>query len=163
MVMKDRDTKTIFADAVEMKERGLDGTVTRVVENLAKPGHKKIILRSDQEPAILYLIAGVIAAREDSTIPQNLPVGKSKSNGLVEPAVWPSKDQVRTLRLALPKRVGCRVPPKHDLMTWIVQHAGELISKYQIKRDGTTQTAYEKVFGKPCRDEIVEFGEEVQH
>ena len=53
------------------------------------------------------------------------------------------------------------MPPKHDLMTWIVQHAGELISKYQINRDG--KTAYEKVFGKPCRDEIVEFGEEVHY
>ena len=46
-------------------------------------------------------------------------------------------------------------------MPWIVQHAGELISKYQINRDGNT--AYENVFGKPCRDEIVEFGEEVHY
>ena len=107
---------------------------------------------------MLDLIAGVVAAREDLTIPQKSPVGESQSNGLVERAVRPSKDQVRTLRLALPKRVGCRVPPKHDLMTWIVQHAGEVTSKYQINRDG--KTAYDKVFGKPCRDEIVEFGEE---
>ena len=46
-------------------------------------------------------------------------------------------------------------------MTWIVKHAGELISKYQFKRDG--QTAYYKVFGKPCKDVIVESGEEVHY
>ena len=157
--MKDRDTKTIFADAIEMKGRGLDGTVNRVVANLARLGHKKVILRSDQEPAIVDLIAGVVAARDDPTIPRNSPVGESQSNGLVERAVRSSKDQIRTLRLALQKRVGCRVPAKHDLMTWMVPHSGELLSKYQVNRDG--KTAYEKVWGEPCKDEIVEFGEEV--
>ena len=48
---------------------------------------------------------------------------------------------------------------QYDLMTWIVQHSGELISKHQVNRDG--KTAYEKVWGEPCKDEIVEFGEEV--
>ena len=105
------------------------------------------------------LIAGVIAARDEPTIPRNSPVGESQSNGLVERAVRSSKDQIRTLRLALNKRVGCRVPAKHDLMTWTVQHSGELSSKYQVNRDG--KTAYEKVWGEPCKDEIVEFGEEV--
>ena len=161
LVMKDRDSKMIFADAVEMKGRGLDGTVQRVVENLARLGHKKVILRSDQEPAIIDLIAGVIAARDDPTIPRNSPVGESQSNGLVERAVRSSKDQIRILRLALQKRVGCRIPPKHDLMTWIVQHAGESISKYQVNRDG--KTAYEKVWGEPCKDEVVEIGEDVHY
>ena len=46
-------------------------------------------------------------------------------------------------------------------MTWMVKHAGELISKYQLNRDG--QTAYYKVFGKPCKDIIAEIGEEVHY
>ena len=44
-------------------------------------------------------------------------------------------------------------------MIWIVQHSGELISKCQVNRDG--KIAYEKVWGELCKDEIVEFGEEV--
>ena len=51
------------------------------------------------------------------------------------------------------------MPAKHDLRTWIVQHSGELISKYQVNRDG--KTAYEKAWGEPCKDEVVEFGEAV--
>ena len=35
LVMKDRDSKTIFADVVEMKGRGLEGTVENVVRNIA--------------------------------------------------------------------------------------------------------------------------------
>ena len=47
------------------------------------------------------------------------------------------------------------MPAKNDLMTWIVQHSGELISKYQVNRNGNT--AYEKAWGQPCKDDIVEF------
>ena len=41
LVMKDRDSNTIFADVVEMKGRGLEGTVENVVRNVAKLGYKK--------------------------------------------------------------------------------------------------------------------------
>ena len=43
----------------------------------------------------------------------------------------------------------------------MVKHAGELISKYQFNRKG--QTAYCNVFGRPCKDVIVELGEEVHY
>ena len=39
LVMKDRDTKTIFADVVEVKGRGLEGTVENVVRNIARLGY----------------------------------------------------------------------------------------------------------------------------
>ena len=161
LVMKDRDTKMVFADVVEIKGRGLEGTVENVVRNIAWLGHKKVILCTDQEPAILDLINGIIEVRQEPTIPQNSQVGESQANGLVERAVRSVKDQVRTLRLALQKRLGCCIPAGHPIMTWMVKHAGELISKYQLNRDG--QTAYYKVFGKPCKDVIVEFGEEVHY
>ena len=144
-----------------MNGRGLEGTVEHVVRNIARLGYKKVILCSDQEPASLDLVEGVIAARTEPTIPQNSPVGESQSNGLVERAVRSVKDQVRTLRLARQKRVGCLIPVSHPIMTWIVKHAGELISKYQLNRDG--HTAYYKVFGKPCKDVIVDIGEEVHY
>ena len=94
-------------------------------------------------------------------VPEHSHPGESQSNGLVERAVRSVKDQVRTLRPALQKRVGCRIPAGHPIITWMVKHAGELISEYQLNRDG--QTAYHNVFGKPCKDVIVEFGEEVHY
>ena len=134
LVMKDRDSNTIFADVVEAKGRGLEGTVENVVRNIARLGYKKVTLCSDQEPAILGLIAGIIAARQEATISQNSPVGESQANGLVERAVRSVKDQVRTLRLALQKRVGCRIPVGHPIMAWIVKHAGELIQSLRAFR-----------------------------
>ena len=73
-------------------------------------------------------------------------MGESQSNGLVERAVRSAKDQIRTLKLALQKRQACKIPPRHLVMAWLVQHAGEVISKYQVSRDG--KTAYEKGSGE---------------
>ena len=42
LVMKDRDSKTIFADVVEMKGRGFEGTVEHVVWNIARLGYKQL-------------------------------------------------------------------------------------------------------------------------
>ena len=39
LVMKDRDSKAIFSDVVELKGRGIAGTVERVIENLKRLGH----------------------------------------------------------------------------------------------------------------------------
>ena len=144
-----------------MKGRGFEGTIERVISNLATLGHKEVILRTDQEPAILDLVNGVIETRTEPTLPENSPVGESQSNGMVERAVRPAKDHIRTLRLALMKRIGRMVPPGHPIMPWMTQHSGELICKYQKNKDG--KTAYEKLKVKPCNEEIVEFGEYVHY
>ena len=85
---------------------------------------------------------GVIETRAEPTLPENSPVGESQSNGMVERAVRSTKGQIRTLRLALMKRISQKVPPRHPTMAWMTPHAGELISKYQKNKDG--KTAYEK-------------------
>ena len=118
LVMKDRDIKTIFAGVVEMKGRGLEGTVENVVKNIARLGYKKVILCSDQEPAIIHLIEGVIAERKEPTIPQHSPVGESQSNGLVEKGrqVYQRPSAHTTTRSPEESRVPhTRRPPHHDL------------------------------------------------
>ena len=157
IVMKDRDTKAISSDVVELKGRGIDGTIERVIENIRRLGYKKIILKSDQEPALVDLINGIIEARDDITIPECSPVGESQSNGMIERAVRSVKDQVRTLRLALQGRIRRRVPQDRAVMTWLVQHSGDTITKHQAGVDG--KTAYERIMGKPGHEETLEFGE----
>lgn len=133
---------------MEMKGRGLEGTIERVVSNLATLGHMKVVLRTDQEPAILDMVKGVIETRAEPTLPENSPVGESQSKGMIERAVRSANDQIRTLRLALTKRISREFPPSRPTMTWMTQHAGELISKYQKNKDG--KTAYEQLMGIPA-------------
>ena len=44
-------------------------------------------------------------------------------------------------------------------MAWIPQHAGFLLSRFQVSKDG--KTAYERLKGKAYRGELVDFGERV--
>eukprot|EP00969_Alexandrium_andersonii_P089705 3961098-Alexandrium_andersonii.AAC.1 len=44
-------------------------------------------------------------------------------------------------------------------MLWLVEHAGELLTKYLVGHDG--RAAFERLMGKPSRDNGYEFGERV--
>ena len=44
-------------------------------------------------------------------------------------------------------------------MAWLVEHAADVLSKYQVGDDG--RTAYERLKGKKSQQETVEFGEKV--
>ena len=46
-------------------------------------------------------------------------------------------------------------------MAWLVEHAADVLSKYQVGDDG--RTAYERLKGKKCQQETVEFGEKVHY
>ena len=110
---------------------------------------------------LVDLVNGVIEARDEGTIPECSPVGESQSNGAVERAVRSTKDQVRTQRIALQRRIGRKIPAGHAAMTWLVQHAGDVITKYQVGHDG--KTAFDRIMGKPCHEDIIEFGETVHY
>eukprot|EP00969_Alexandrium_andersonii_P173682 7678565-Alexandrium_andersonii.AAC.1 len=44
-------------------------------------------------------------------------------------------------------------------MLWLVEHAGDLLTKYLVGHDG--RTAFERLVGKPSRDDGYAFGERV--
>ena len=47
----------------------------------------------------------------------------------------------------------------HPVMAWLPQHAGFLLSMFQVSKEG--KTAYENFKGKACRGELVDFAERV--
>ena len=48
--------------------------------------------------------------------------------------------------LALECKLGHRVPSRHPLMAWLVEHVADVSTKYLRGIDG--RTAYEMLFGK---------------
>ena len=109
---------------------------------MSKPGHKKVILESDQEPALVDLINGAIEKRPAETIPEHSPVGDHRSNGIAERAVQEVEDQIRVMKAALKRRLGVAIETSHPVMAWMVQHAGAIISRYLVGHDGLT--AYQR-------------------
>jgi hypothetical protein len=62
-VIKDYDTRVLFAHVVEKKGAVIDYLVEQIVEDVARLGHEDIVLRCDQEPALTSVAAGVREAR----------------------------------------------------------------------------------------------------
>ena len=96
------------------------------------------MIKADNEPAMITLQEEIRSRRTDNTILENSPVGESQSNGIAGRAVRSVANQVRVLRSALGNRVGINFPALHPVTMWLVTHAGDLITKFQVGKDGKT-------------------------
>ena len=61
--------------------------------------------------------------------------------------------------LGFEDRLRRKIPTNHPLVAWVVQYAGDLLSKYFIEHDG--KTPIQRLTGKVAREEILEMGESV--
>ncbi len=61
------------------------------------------------------------------------------------------------LLAALERKIGAKFPSGHPVLTWLVEHVTDIITKYMVGIDG--KTGYERLFGRPVREEGLEFGE----
>ena len=160
-VARDRRTQMIFANVVPRKGMIHEHGAKSMVEDLEKLGYHEIILKCDGEPALKNVQAEVQRRRTAQTILENSVPGDSKSNGAAERAVKAVGEQVRVLRAGLQGRLNMVIRTSHPMLTWLVQHAADCLSKYQQGEDG--KTAYERLKGKKFSRAVVEFGEKVHY
>ena len=138
-----------------------------MVEDIAWLGPTTIILKSDNEPAILKVLKGSLrTARVETEELEQMQEEQSvtydsKSNGDVENAVKQVTKLLRTLKLCLEKSLGEKIPTAHPLMTWLVGHTAWLLNTRVMGSDGFT--AYRRTKGKSYAKRRVGFGEYVMH
>ena len=159
-VCKDAGTRNLFGDVCPRKG-ALEYSVAQTLVNIRRLGYKRMILKTDQEPALVALANAVISQREEETILEHSQVAESASNGVIEKGVQQLEEQVRVLKLGLQQRIGSFVPTKHPIMTWLVPHAADSLNKLEVGADG--KTAYERLRGKRYKGELVEFGATVRY
>ena len=138
----------------------VDSTTRRLVADLDWLGLRRLVFKSDQERAILahkQAVRGSMPTVE--FVMEECTVEEHQSNGTIEVTVREIQKQVRVVKSALEERMKCEVPSRHPILAFLVEHAGKLMSRYQVGRDG--RTAYELHAGKPYRRQLVEFGERV--
>ena len=80
---------------------------------------------------------------------------------MIENGVRLFKGVLRVHLAALEKKVGVVFPSEHPVTAWLVEHASDVLSKYLVGSDG--HTAFERLCGKPVREEGLEFGERVYY
>ena len=123
-------------------------------------GHTTVIFRTDQKRSMRAIHVEASRLRAPlQTIPDNSPKGDSKSNGVIERGNRTITEQVRVMIMAIEDKLGCKIKAAHPIMYWLVQHAGFIISYYQVGKDG--RTPYERHKGKEHKHEMCEFGEQV--
>ena len=162
LVVKDFNSKAVFAHAVQRK--GVDDNrfaVDVLVGDIEWLGYSRIILRSDNEPAITALMSETMKAIKvqlvDQAMEEHPPPYDSQANGAIEVGVQIVRGMVRTWHTSLEERLGYRIPPNHPLMCWLVEHAAHSLTTRVKGRDG--QTAYQRVRGKPWNQRLLGFGE----
>ena len=119
------------------------------VHDIMSPGYARVIVRSDNEPAIVRLVKDVLAASKVNGIDQAQAEGSvpydPQSNGAAEAAVRVYKGQMRTLQLGLERYLKARVLVGHSVMTWLTRHSGHCRTLRVRGTDGLT--AYQRIKG----------------
>ena len=91
LCIKDANSKVIFDMVVTGK--GVNTyVVNRVIQCLDLLGHKRIILKSDQEPAIVALCAEVKHKWRGDILPERSIVKDSSGNGMIESGIRTMND-----------------------------------------------------------------------
>jgi len=156
MVIKDKRTKRILARMIPQK--GVSKyAIKKLKIDIDQMGYKKIILKSDNEPAIMALKQAVKDMSTVEIINEESPVGDSKANGDIENAIQRMEGQFRTLKLALDASYNTRIEGNHAIIPWIIMHSCCLLSWYQVGSDG--KTPFQRWKGRNFRRPIAKVGE----
>ena len=100
-VTRDVTSKCTFAHAVPRKGVSHLFGAEQVCTDIECLGYKDVVIKTDNEPAMITLQEEIRSRRTDKTILENSPVGESQSNGIAERAVRSVANQVRVLISAL--------------------------------------------------------------
>ena len=161
LVAKDDSTKA-FSAHIAFQKGNVEWVADRVVEDIDKFGHSaNVCLKSDQELALVDLVKAIKDKRKGETMIEHSKVYDSQSNGLVERAIQTVEGLTRTLKMSLERKINKCIPSRHPIMTWLIEHVADLLSKYGVGKDG--RTAYERIRGKRYHGEMIEFGRRIFH
>jgi len=159
IVVKDSDSGQIKAHVVEVKGPKDEWVVKKICKDVEGFGHSALILKTDGEPALVAVQSRVIAKREARTVPENPPAYDPKANGAIEKGVQDINARLRLIRIALQGRVGKKLPIRHPIFEWGIEHAAFVHNRYQVGHDGCTP--WRRSTGRTWKQKVVEFGEQV--
>jgi len=158
LALEDAPSKVIF-DMVATAKGVNEYMVKRVVQCLDLLGHKRIILKSDQEPALVALLDEVKHRWGGEIIPELSIVQDSQGNGMIESGIRIVSGQIKGMKSSLEEHLG-EIGSTHNCVAWMVEHAAFLVSMFGIGRDG--KEPYKLLKGKSWHGVVYEFGEGVQ-
>ena len=154
VALKDRRSGAISATALEAKNS--EYGVKHVSGFLTELGYKRLILKSDNEPAVLTLKSHVTRCLpEVEIVPKESVEGDPQSNGAAEANVREMKKHCRALKSSTEDRLGRRIPPEHHSLAWIPRFQACNVTRYRVLQDG--RTAVERYTGRTWNRPALKF------
>ena len=162
LVVKDSKSKFIGAHVVPVKGLGEDRYAAEKLRgDIRWLSYSRVILKSDNEPALLVVLTDALKALKvevlEQAAPDHPPPYDSRASGSVENAVRQVQGLLRMAKSCLESRLCRRIPCDHPVMAWLVKHVGWLLTVRSRGQDG--RTLYERLRGKPFNKRMVGFGE----
>ena len=172
LIIRCHESKAVFAHSVPVKGRDENNYVANLItSDVAFMGHIKLLLKSDNEPALLALGRDALLAIKCQVLADESPVERislehaaeheSQSNGGTECGIRQVRGLFRTIKLCTERRIGQTIPPTHPLAAWLVEHVALLLNIFQVGEGG--KTAWRRLRGRDFGQRIIGFGEGVMY
>ena len=159
LVGRDRWTKAVCSFLVQCKGTGDSTIVNKVVQWINALGYRKVVVKTDGEPALVEVQEAVAKARTHDTMCKN-PLGYDpQANGAAERAVSEVKSQLRALKIGLEARLQSPIDARWAIMEWMIPLASDLINRYLVGADG--KTAHYRIHMRNFSGMAFECGEQV--
>ena len=159
-------TKCTFAHVVPCKGDDEDSYVRDLVcSDVAWLGHVKLLLKSDNERALVALVKRALVELKcqipdlENVSDETSMEYDSQANGATEVGIKTVRGQFRTLKLCLEDRLEQEIPVKHPLTSWILEHAAFVLNVCARGTDGLT--AWARARGRDFGGKLYAFGEAV--
>ena len=130
--MKEKKTGSRFAHMAQVKGGSDDYVAEAITEDIDTMGGTEVILKTDQEPAMVDLAKTIQVLRKLETVLENSPVGDSQSNGLAEKGIQEIAGQMRVIKLSMEAAYQCRIPINHPIIPWLVEWAPATLDHQNI-------------------------------
>ena len=160
------ETTTGWVAAIPVLEKG-SRSLKRVTEQLVRlslqtaPG-EEITIQGDPEASIKQVVNSFEACRAKlglATKTRLVPRQSHSSNSHVEKAIDTVRRNAATLRCYLESRIGAVIPGSAHTYAWLFKHSSFLYNRFHVGNKGGT--AYEVMFGRRYKEQLVPFGEKV--
>jgi len=131
----------------------------RVAQFINSFNYDKMIIRTDNEPAILALRRSIMTMCTGRVLQEDAIKGESQSNGLAEVGVRIVEGIARTLKIDVEEKMQMKIDDSSVVLAWMIEHACTLYNRCTILDDG--RTPWQRAFGKASSLPLVPFLEKV--
>jgi hypothetical protein len=170
LVVHDGESEGVWA--IFARKKGESSYVKHRLANIIRRlGYAKVIIKSDQEPAIKNMENQVIESLLEDDFKeqcgcqvtvQHSPVGESAANGAIENTIQRVQGQVRALKLDLEANLKRKLAPTQTIWPWLVEYAAQTLLYWRISgEDGLT--AIQRIRGRSTTAPRPRFGEKVMY